>query len=100
MTVFELKGQIFEAGPGVCGSEAEAKVNIADGKDVFVYAWCFDGCYGFTVMNESVYGKINDNDVPDMENCIEQYDEFSDTADSGYHSIFAVLDEMLKLMEG
>lgn len=100
MTVFEVKGQIFEAGPGVCGSEAEAKVSGPDGKDVFVHAWYFEGCNGYTVKDESVYGRMNDDDTPDEKDCIEKYSEIDDAKNSKYYKVFTVLDQMLQLMEG
>ena len=100
MTVFEVNGQIFEAGPGVCGSEAEAKVSGPDGKDVFVHAWYFEGCYGYTVKKDSVYGKMNDDDTPDEKDCIERYDDLDKTKGSSYHKVFAVLNKVIRLMEG
>jgi len=100
MTVFEVKGQLFEAGPSVCGEEAEAKVTTPDGKDVFVHAWRFEGCNGYTVKDESVYGRMNDADVPDEKNCIERYDELEATKDSAYHHVFEALNTVIQLIEG
>lgn len=100
MTVFEIKGQMFEAGPGVCGSEAEAKVSGSDGKDLFVHAWYFEGCNGYTVKTESVYGKMNDDDTQDQKDCIEKYEELDETKGSKYRKVFVALDKILKLIEG
>ena len=73
MTVFNLKGQIVEVGPGVCGSEAEAVVTDRDGRDVFVYTWRFDGCRSYTVSGTSAYGKMTTEEF-DEEKCEEYYD--------------------------
>ena len=99
MTVFEVKGQLFEIGPGVCGSEAEAKVTGEDGKDVYVFAQCFEGCYDYSVRTESAFGKQNETDAPGGE-VLEEYEELSETKGSKYHKVFGVLEKMLKLIEG
>jgi len=99
MTVFEAKGQLFEIGPGVCGSEAEAKVTGEDGKDVYVFAQCFEGCYDYSVLTESAFGKLNSEDEPDGE-VLEEYEELSETKGSKYHKVFLVLEKVLKLIEG
>ena len=94
MTVFEVKGQLNEIGPGVCGSEAEAKVAGPDGEEVFVYAQCFEDCYNFGVYGKSIYGTMDNGDA------IEQYDELGEAEKSEYHPVFAVLDRVLRLIEG
>ena len=99
MTVFEVKGQLFEIGPGVCGSEAEAKVTGEDGKDVYVFAQCFEGCYDYSIRTESAYGKLNGTEEPGGD-VLEQYEELSETKGSKYHKVFATLDKVLKLIEG
>lgn len=99
MTVFEVKGQMFEMGPGVCGSEAEARVSGMDGKEVFVHAWYFEGCNGYTVKNESVYGRMNDDDPPDEKECIEKYDDIEATKGSKYRKVFVGLNKVLKMIE-
>lgn len=97
MTVFNLKGQIVEVGPGVCGSEAEAVVTDRDGRDVFVYTWRFDGCRSYTVSGTSAYGKMTTEEF-DEEKCEEYYDELDEAAESKYYEVFKVLDQMITLM--
>lgn len=99
MTVFELKGQIVEVGPGVCGSEAEATATGRDGRDVFIYTWRFDGCRSYTVSDKSVYGTMTTEEF-DEEKCAEHYEELEDAVHSKYYEVFKVLDQMVCLMEG
>lgn len=99
MMVFEIKGRIFEVGPGVSGSEAEATVSGPDGKDVFVAASHFEGCYNFGVYNRTVYGDEN-TDYANEEACIiEQYDELDAAKKSSYYKLLVLLKDNVDMLE-
>ena len=100
MMVSNVKGQIFEIGPGVCGTEVEATVNTDNGHDVFVYVNIFEGIYGLMVTKKSVYGTNGDLDSLDKEDYIERYNDITETKKSSYRKVFAVLDKVCKLIEG
>jgi len=99
MMVFNVKGQMVEVGPGVVGVEAEAAVSNDCEKDVFVYAWSFDGCRGYSVSEKSNYGTMCDDGF-DEDNCIENYEELKGAEKSKYYAVFSALDNVLKLIEG
>lgn len=99
MTVFSVKGRIFEVGPGVCGSEAEATVSGQDGKDVFVNVSRFEGCYNFGVYNRSVYGEENVDYASDEACIIEQYKELTSAKKSAYYKALKLLKDTVDLLE-
>ena len=51
------------------------------------------------VKNESVYGRMNDDDPPDEKDCIEKYDDIEATKGSKYRKVFVGLDKVLKMIE-
>lgn len=99
MMVSEVKGRIFEIGPGVSGSEAEATVTGQGGKDVFVSVSHFEGCYNFGVYNRSVYGDENVDYVSDKACIIERYDELPLKKDSAHYKVFKTLKDVVDLLE-
>lgn len=99
MTVFEIKGRVFEVGAGVSGSEAEATVSGQDGKDVFVAVSHFEGCYSFGVYNRSVYGDENVNYANDEACIIEQYDELDSADKSAYYKLLVLLKDNVDMLE-
>lgn len=100
MTVFDVKGRLNEIGPGVAGSEAEAQVTTPDGKDLFVYAGCFEECYTFAVSDQSIYETMGNGGSLDDVNCMELYEEMDDAKDSAYYKVFDVLNNVVQLIEG
>lgn len=99
MTVFSVKGQIFEVGPGVSGSEAEAIVSGKGGKDVFVNVSRFEDCYNFGVYNRSVYGEENVDYASDEACIIERYEELDGAKKSAYYKAFKLLKNTVDLLE-
>ena len=100
MYVYDMKGQMVDAGPGIAGPEAEATVSVDGGKDVYVHAWHFEGCCGYTVSEKSFFGHMNDEKPYNEEDCVESYDELGDAKKSAYYGVFKVLNQMMRLMEG
>lgn len=99
MMVSEVKGRIFEVGPGVSGSEAEATVVGQDGKDVFVAASCFESCYDFGVYNRTVYGDENVDYVADESCIIERYEDLASAKESAYYKALKLLKDTVDLLE-
>ena len=99
MMASEVKGRIFEVGPGVSGSEAEATVTGQGGKDVFVSVSHFEGRYNFGVYNRSVYGDENVDYASDKACIIEQYEELPLKKDSAYYKVFKVLKSVVDMLE-
>lgn len=99
MMVSEVKGRIFEVGPGVSGSEAEAIVTGHDGKDVFVAVSCFEGCYDFGVYNRTVYGDENVDYASDDACTIKKYNDLPSAKNSAYYKVLKLLKETVDLLE-
>lgn len=96
---YEMKGRIFEAGPGVSGSEAEAVVSVPGGEDVFVAVSRFEGCYNMGVYNRSVYGDENVDYANDEACIIEQYEELVQAKKSRYYKLLKHLKATVDLLE-
>lgn len=101
MMVTNLRAKVTTACAGMVGYDAEATVEEGSNNVKYVHANYYGDDVSLTVTDKSVFDYVTGQSEEDPHaDVLEEYEGISDAENSKYIKVFAVLDQMLQLMEG